>query len=477
MPILILFFFLIAAVVIWSHTQKSAKADTAWTEAAGRMKLRYSRKGPFGARRLSGDVDGYRVLVKTRKRSTGNSSTTYTHYELHFGTVGFDYKLKRAKSLSGVAKFFGAQDIEVGSEEFDRAVVVQSDKPKRVRHLLTPERQKAVLQLLLTYPGTVVKNGEIEWEEKGLATSAAKLEGVLRRFVRVARTLEGLPDVLPPEFEAPTSAEAPPAGVVARAPEVSSLPVGDHAPGPSADDLVEHGGPVHRLEPVYEPPTSAEPPSTREPATQAERVEEQLPSRVHAPGPVEVELVLPDPEPSPVPPVLPPLATQSRPTEDAASDTPASLPTSSLETQALGGSALEHDAPRPAPAAGEALDADAAEVCEDLFGGNQLGTAVARLFEEHYQDAVVTWTGTLERLDPYYSDFVFGQGPGTKAQLQIHRLEGDFGTRSAEALVQLDADASEALRDRIGQPLTFRGRLVKCEAFMRRLLVADGVLV
>ena len=137
--------------------------------------------------------------------------------------------------------------------------------------------------------------------------------------------------------------------------------------------------------------------------------------------------------------------------------------------------------PAPAPPVSEPsgpTELAASAVAEDLFAGNQLGMDVTKTFEERYQDRPVRWCGKLERVDSYYSDFVFGSTPGAKANIEIYELRDEpYGNATIRAVVQLTQEEGESLRARTGDTIAFEGQLVRCEPYMRNLLVAHGRLV
>lgn len=100
---------------------------------------------------------------------------------------------------------------------------------------------------------------------------------------------------------------------------------------------------------------------------------------------------------------------------------------------------------------------------------------ITQAFEQHYKGRPVRWSGTLQKLDDFSYDLVFGTDPGGKAILDVCELTGGpYGGRAVQAIVRLPAADVEPLRPRIGETLTFSGTLVSCDSFMRNLYVADG---
>ena len=136
--------------------------------------------------------------------------------------------------------------------------------------------------------------------------------------------------------------------------------------------------------------------------------------------------------------------------------------------------------PEPAAASSEPpsdLRLDVASVCEELFNPKMMSYEANRLFEDRYKDATVRWTGTLRRASTYSYDFNFGDGGGTKAELDIYEVKQQYGSRTVRAFVQLPMEAADDIGGRVGEEMLFEGRLMICEGSARRLYIADARMV
>ena len=125
----------------------------------------------------------------------------------------------------------------------------------------------------------------------------------------------------------------------------------------------------------------------------------------------------------------------------------------------------------------DGLRLDVASVCEELFDPNMMSYAANRLFDDRYKDATVRWKGTARRASTYSYDFEFGDGGGTKAELDVYEIKQQYGSRTVKAFVQLPVEAADVLGARIGEDIEFEGRLLTCEGSARRLYVADARMV
>ncbi len=421
---------LIVGLIITAVVAYGKRADAAWEETGKMRGLRYHREG-LSKRRLTGKIEGFPVRVECYRKSRGKHSSTHTVFTLRYPHQGLGFTLKRAGALLGVARFLGVKDIRVGDDEFDAEVLVKGDHPREIRAYLTKPRRDRVRRLFSLYRGSVVRDGEIEWDQHRLATSSEQMITVLDRFVRLARFLS--------------------ADVAEELPEIPvSPPPVEEEPPPPPVPLVLPGGSATRPEPPPLPEPAPEVEPEVEPAVELDSLFE--PEEI---SPEEVPEPFPEPEP-----VLP--AEEAEPEVEPDADVdfePEVEPPAEVE---------------PAPALDSAVAVE--PLCEDLFTGGRMGSEVGRLFEERYRDHPVTWSGTLERIDDFYSDRVFGSEPGSKAIVLIHELtDANMGALAIHAILGLTRESADALRPRAGERVSFEGRLVHCDPYMRQLFV-EGTL-
>ena len=123
------------------------------------------------------------------------------------------------------------------------------------------------------------------------------------------------------------------------------------------------------------------------------------------------------------------------------------------------------------------LRLDVASVCEDLFNPKMMSYATNRLFDDKYKDVTVRWKGTARRASAYSYDFEFGDGGGTKAELDVYEVKQQYGSRTVKAFVQLPVEAADEIGAHIGEDIEFEGRLLTCEGSARRLYIADARMV
>ena len=212
-----------------------------------------------------------------------------------------------------------------------------------------------------------------------------------------------------------------------------------------------------RWEPEPPPAPSAPPPPSRPAPTPPKITYTPMPSppAVAAPAPRE-----PDPQPTPSVPLVPSPDTASVPEPVVAAPAPS----------------VPEPVAQPSEPPGD-LRLDVASVCEELFDPNRMSYETNRLFDDRYKDAMVRWKGTARRAGEYSYDFNFGDGGGTKAELDVYEVKQQYGSRTVRAFVQLPVEDADDIGARIGEDVHFEGRLISCEGSARRLYVADARMV
>lgn len=117
---------------------------------------------------------------------------------------------------------------------------------------------------------------------------------------------------------------------------------------------------------------------------------------------------------------------------------------------------------------------DVEEFCATVFAPGALSYIANQKFKESYEGRRIAWTGTLESITPFTFDFDFDSGHGIKAVLTLLESEA-VGSRSVQAVIGLPPDA-EGLNTKIGQPVSFTGRLLKVDGLAKRVVIADAEL-
>ena len=400
---------LVVAVAIPVAIHLHRKMNEKWAEAARRLQLMFKPGKLFSRPRISGIHKDCSVLVTTFTRGSGKSRSTYTRFRVSYPrSLDLGLRLTRQYMLFGIGKFFGAQDIEVGHEGFDDAVVVKGKDPQRVKEFLTPSRRMRAARFLTTYQGAVIDDTRVEWERSNVERDPEKIVRVLDRMASLANHM------MDDRAEDATIDRA----IVAR----------------------EEGRLDEALEIIHEVPD--------------EHDADALDVRAF-----EGEILL-----------------ATRQTQAAAEAFTRVYKEEPEDQEAL---KLAEQATRhlePATTPGEAQsDLDVGSVCERLFDPANMSSETNELFDKHYHDSSIRWSGTLKSVRSYTFDLVFGNEPGARAVFEIHQVGGQsFSGRPVQAVVQFPADAEDTLRSKTTNQMTFEGTLVSCDAFMRNLFVGGG---
>ncbi len=187
---------------------KPETVEQAFRGAASRLGLEYELVS--GERQLSGELDGFHVLVETFKntvRVEREDEQPYTRIVLNGrGRVPPELTISGESGWSAAKKLVGKQDVQLGDPAFDDAVLV--DGPEDVA--LASLRQEArPLVAALVREGGSVREGDLHLKWPDIVDDVEVLERGIRSMVETAKamTATSVPDAL--AVAAATEADAP----------------------------------------------------------------------------------------------------------------------------------------------------------------------------------------------------------------------------------------------------------------------------
>ena len=177
----------VAIMAITIGVNQSKKTNEAWAAVARQLQLVFQPGQIFSRPRISGIHKGCAVLVTTFSKGSGKNQTTYTRFRVSYPhSLDLGLRLTKQGMLSGIGKFFGTQDIEVGDEGFDDAIVVKGRDPERVKEFLTLSRRMRAARFLTTYQGSSIDDLNVEWERRHVERDTDKIVRMIERMASLA---------------------------------------------------------------------------------------------------------------------------------------------------------------------------------------------------------------------------------------------------------------------------------------------------
>jgi len=187
--------FLIVRAAVRGTIALRKKTIAAWQQSADELGISFAIPSRFGSYLMEGRVAGFQVKVHTYTQSSGQHSSTYTAFRVSFpGSLDLGMKLSRELALvSGIAKFFGAQDILSGDEVFDTTFVIKGTEPDDVIGFLTEDirRQLIELQQAQKGMGIVVTDIDISVTQMGAARDGDAIITLVTSLTHMAFVLAG----------------------------------------------------------------------------------------------------------------------------------------------------------------------------------------------------------------------------------------------------------------------------------------------
>lgn len=179
---------------------KLPSKEEAWTALAGRRggTVVSNKRGKLAAVRFA--LAPVELVLDTYTQSNGETSQTYTRGRvLYVMRDEFRFRLYRRSIFSGLGKFLGMQDIEVGQPALDREFIIKADSEGRIRALLL---RSGISNALMTLGGgrletrpfrrrgaDTARIRELRYTVPGVVREAARLDAVVDLFVEVTAHL------------------------------------------------------------------------------------------------------------------------------------------------------------------------------------------------------------------------------------------------------------------------------------------------
>ncbi|MCP3994113.1 MAG: hypothetical protein GY722_03470, partial [bacterium] len=185
-PIIIVLIVVIGVIAYQAH-QRNVET---WRRVAGRLGLQMQGGSGISKPTISGNLNGLPVRIDTYTQRSGNSSTTYTRYQVQYPPAEFNYQLKREGGITSmIGRFFGIEDVQVGDPMFDGAFKVKTADPGRLTSLLTPSVRNGLVRLLASYPTAVVSQDHIGLTTRSFERDGDRLGSTIQRLVATGQLL------------------------------------------------------------------------------------------------------------------------------------------------------------------------------------------------------------------------------------------------------------------------------------------------
>ena len=185
-PIIIVLMVVFGVIAYQSH-QRNVET---WRRVAGQLGLQVQSGSGLSKPLITGTLNGLPVRIDTYTQRSGNSSTTYTRYQVRYPTPGLSFQLKREGGITTmIGRFFGVKDVQVGDPLFDGAFKVTTSQPERLTALLTPSVRSGLVRLLASYPTAVVSGDHVGLTTRSFERDGQRLASTIQRLVATAQLL------------------------------------------------------------------------------------------------------------------------------------------------------------------------------------------------------------------------------------------------------------------------------------------------
>ena len=121
--------------------------DEIWGQVANSIGGEFIDGGFWGGDELRYQAGEWELLLDTYTVSNGKSSTTYTRLRVPFiNQDALHFKIYKTGFFSGVGKWFGMQDMEIGDSYFDDDYIIKGNDQDKLKLLLSSEELKSAIR-------------------------------------------------------------------------------------------------------------------------------------------------------------------------------------------------------------------------------------------------------------------------------------------------------------------------------------------
>lgn len=179
--------------------------DEVWQQLCREIGADFIDGGIWKGDKVQAHVKGWTITLdsNTETAGRGGSGVGYTRMRApYLNRDGFRFKIYREGLLSGVAKKFGMQDVEVGVPEFDDEFIIQANDEDKIRKLCA---NSTIRKLIQDQPsihlevkddegwagGATFPQGvdELSFEVPGIITDLERLKSLYELFVECLNQL------------------------------------------------------------------------------------------------------------------------------------------------------------------------------------------------------------------------------------------------------------------------------------------------
>lgn len=121
--------------------------EAVWQRIAESIGGRYVEGGFFKSGKVEVTVGPWLLTLDTHAVHTGHATVIFTRMRAPYVNAdGFRFRVYRRTLFTGLGKFFGMQDVEIGNPDFDRDFVVQGNDESKLRRLFGEDELRRLIE-------------------------------------------------------------------------------------------------------------------------------------------------------------------------------------------------------------------------------------------------------------------------------------------------------------------------------------------
>ena len=179
--------FAIVAILVGSALLKMSQGN-AWKAYAAARGMAFTPGGFVSQPQMSGTHRGLSVVFDVEMRGSGKNRYPYTRCNVGVPTaLPAGFALSEEGFFSGVSRFFGSQDIQIGDAELDKAAMIKGTDEAAVQRLLRQSAAREAALKVVRHGGlSRVEDNTVRIIRYGMCTDSVALDALLEAAVDAA---------------------------------------------------------------------------------------------------------------------------------------------------------------------------------------------------------------------------------------------------------------------------------------------------
>jgi hypothetical protein len=137
-----------------------------WEEFANETNGKFIEEFSWHSAKAEIDYNGLKIIFDNYTLWSGKYNTEMTRVMVSFNSFeNFELEIYRSGIIRNIEKLFGAQDVKIGRNDFDKKFIIKTNNEHKIRTILQNEKIRKLIEIQKNI-NIVISNEKGIWEGK-----------------------------------------------------------------------------------------------------------------------------------------------------------------------------------------------------------------------------------------------------------------------------------------------------------------------